>query len=77
MDIQVHNEYLDLKQLIQKIPYCKGAIEDFIAQGVLIEGVHFRKPAGPNGKRIFFWSAIESWLKGQDFCIRADNACKN
>jgi hypothetical protein len=29
--------------------------------------VHFRRTTGPGGKRVFFWSVIEKWLKGQDF----------
>jgi hypothetical protein len=63
-------EYLDLKQLTKRIPFGRTAIEEMIATGVLLEDVHFRRPTGPGGKRIFFWSAIQSWLKGQDFQLR-------
>jgi len=65
------SEYLDLKQLTQRIPFGKSAIEELIADGILIEGVHFRRPTGPGGMRVFFWSAIEKWIKGQDFELRA------
>ena len=67
-------EYLDLRQLRERIPFSKTVIEELIANGVLIEGIHFRRPTGPGGKRIFFWLAIEKWLKGQDFEIRANHA---
>ena len=39
-------EYLDLNELTERIPFRKRAIEEFIARGVLIEGVHFRQLAG-------------------------------
>ena len=66
----MQSEYLDLKQLTERIPFGKSAIEELIANGILIEGVHFRRPTGPGGKRVFFWSAIEKWIKGQDFELR-------
>ncbi len=70
-------EYLDLNQLRQRIPYSKTVIEELIAKGVLLDGVHFRRPTGSGGKRIFFWSAIEKWLRGQDFGLRANHANSN
>ena len=70
-------EYLDLKQLTQRIPFSKSILEELISKGTLVEGVHFRRPTGPHGKRIFFWSAIEKWLKGQDFDLRVEHASKN
>lgn len=70
-------EFLDMRMLTQRIPFSKSTIEEFIADGVLVEGVHFRRPTGPGGKRIFFWSAIEKWLKGQDFNLRANHAHQN
>ena len=60
-------EYLDLNEMTEQIPFRKSAIEEFIARGVLIEGVHFRQLAGPKGKRVLFWSAIDQWLRGKDF----------
>lgn len=70
-------EYLDLNELTERIPFRKRAIEEFIARGVLIEGVHFRQPAGPKGKRVFFWSAIEQWLRGKDFLLKANHVRKS
>lgn len=70
-------EYLDLKTLTQRIPFAKSAIEELIANGTLVEGVHFRRPTGPGGKRVFFWSAVEAWLKGEDFKLRAEHAVKD
>ncbi len=70
-------EYLDLNELTERIPFRKRAIEEFIARGVLIEGVHFRQPGGPKGKRVFFWSAIEQWLRGKDFLLKANHVRKN
>ncbi len=67
-------EYLDLKQLRQRIPFSKTVIEELIADGILIEGVHFGRPTGRAGKRIFYWSVMEKWLKGQDFNLRANHA---
>jgi hypothetical protein len=66
-------EYLDLKQLTKRIPFSKSVIEELIAAGTLVDGVHFRRPTGPGGKRVFFWSAIEAWLKGQDYKLRANH----
>jgi hypothetical protein len=70
-------EYLDLNELTERIPFRKRAIEEFIARGVLIEGVHFRQPAGPKGKRVFFWSSIEQWLRGKDFLLKANHVRKS
>jgi hypothetical protein len=67
-------EFLDLKQLTKRIPFAKSVIEELIANGVLIDGVHFSRPTGPGGKRVFFWTAIEKWIKGQDFDLRAKHA---
>ena len=67
-------EYLDLKQLRQRIPFSKTVIEELISSGSLIDGVHFRRPTGRGGKRIFFWSAIEAWLQGHDYKLRAQHA---
>jgi len=75
--MQLYNEYLDLKQLTQRIPFGKSAIEELIANGILVDGIHFRRPTGPSGKRVFFWSAIEKWLKGQDFDLRVNHARQN
>ena len=67
------DEYIDITQLTERIPLSRTVIEEQIEQGNLIEGVHFRRPTGPRGKRIFFMSAVEKWLKGQDFDIRRDH----
>jgi hypothetical protein len=64
------DEYLSIEQLTLRIPLSKRTLELEIASGRLLEGVHFRRPTGPRGKRIFFMSAIEKWLKGQDFDLR-------
>ncbi len=70
-------EYLDLNELTERIPFQKRAIEEFIARGALVEGIHFRQPAGPKGKRVFFWSAIEQWLRGKDYQLKANHVRKN
>ena len=70
-------EYLDLKELTKRIPFSKSVIEELIAGQVLLDGVHFRRPTGPSGKRVFFWSAIEKWLRGQDFDLRAGYVNQN
>ena len=67
------DEYLDMKQLTARLPFSKRVIQQQIAAGRLIEGVHFRRVTGPGGKMIFFASAIEKWLKGQDFDIRREH----
>ena len=64
------DEYLDTKSLTERLPFSKRKIEDMIAKGILIEGVHFTRPSGPRDKRVFFWSAIEKFLKGQDFDLK-------
>jgi hypothetical protein len=65
-------EYLDLKALTKRIPFSRSAIEELIAGGELIEGVHFRRPPGPAGKRVFFWTRIEAWVKGEDHHLKAE-----
>ena len=65
-------EYLDLKTLTKRIPFGRSAIEELIAAGTLIEGIHFRRPTGPSGKRIFFWTKIEAWIKGEDHQLKAE-----
>lgn len=70
------DEYLDLKELTLRIPLSKRSIREQIAAGHLIEGVHFRRPTGPGGKMIFFASAMEKWLKGQDFDLRRDHIAR-
>jgi len=67
------DEYLDMRQLTRRIPFSKRAIENFINLGSLIEGVHFGRPAGGK-KRVFFWSAIEAWIRNQDHRLRAEHA---
>ena len=70
--IQMNDQYVDITQLTKLIPLSKTVIEEQIQQGNLMEGVHFRRPTGARGKRVFFMSAIEKWLKGHDFDIRRD-----
>lgn len=65
-------EYFDLKSLTKRIPFSRSAIEELIADGQLIEGIHFRRPTGPSGKRVFFWTRIEAWGKGEDDQLSAD-----
>jgi hypothetical protein len=65
-------EYLDIQQLAERIPFSVRSIETAIQEGYLVKGVHFYQPMGPKGKRVFFMSAIEKWLKGQDFTLRRD-----
>ena len=62
---RVSEEYLDLKTLTKRIPFSRSAIEELIADGQLIEGIHFRRPTGPSGKRVFFWTRIEAWLRAK------------
>jgi hypothetical protein len=68
----VTEEYLDLKSLTKRIPFSRSAIEELISGGQLIEGIHFRRPTGPSGKRVFFWTRIEAWVKGEDHHLRAE-----
>jgi hypothetical protein len=65
-------EYLDLKQLTKRIPFSRSAIEELIAGGQLVEGIHFRRPTGPGGKRIFFWTRVEAWIKGEDYRLKGE-----
>lgn len=65
-------EYLDLKTLTKRIPFSRSAIEELIAAGQLIEGIHFRRPTGPSGKRVFFWTRIEAWVRGEDHQLKAE-----
>lgn len=63
-------EYLDTERLLERIPYSKRELETLIADGHLLCEVHFRRPKGPGTKRIFFWSAIEAWMRGEDWELR-------
>ncbi len=70
-------EYLDITQLTKRIPFSKTTVKDLIAKKALREGIHFSKPTGPSGKKVFFWSAIQSWIKQRDVILKADYARKN
>lgn len=70
-------EYLDLNELMERVPFKRRTLEEYIARGCLVEGVHFRQPAGPKGKRVFFWSAIEQWLRGQDHQLKVNYVRQN
>ena len=63
-------EYLDIAQLKERVPYAEKKIHAMMTDGTWICGVHYNRPAGPRKKIIFFWSAIELWLKGEDFELR-------
>lgn len=59
-------EYLGLDQLIERIPYSKKTIYNYVAEGSLIEGIHYVK----KGRLIFYWPAMEAWLRGEQFGAR-------
>lgn len=63
-------EYLDIEDILARVPYGIRAIEEMMREGTWLEGLHYRRPRGPGKKRIFFWSAIEAWIRGDDYELR-------
>jgi hypothetical protein len=55
-------EYISLRELTKRIPYCDGTIRNLMSSGVLKRGEHYVKP---NGRVMFRWSAVQAWLDGR------------
>ncbi len=54
-----------------------GGVNKGPQKKALREGIHFSKPTGPSGKKVYFRSAIQSWIKQRDVILKADYARKN
>ena len=59
---QTGGEYLNIEQLAQRIPYSESYLRKLIHRGEFVEGVHYSRPTG---RIIFFWTAVERWLRGR------------
>jgi hypothetical protein len=55
-------EYLTVNELSSRIKMSPGTIRNLVWQKRLLIGVHYLKPT-PR-KLLFVWSAVESWLRG-------------
>ena len=56
--------YLGLDELVTLVPWGKAGIRGFMARGLLVEGVHWFRPAGPRSHLVFKWSAIQEFIEG-------------
>jgi hypothetical protein len=53
-------EYLSVRQLAKRIPYCEQTIRNLMSAGEFKEGVHYYK----RRRRVMFhWSKVEQWLR--------------
>lgn len=55
-------EYLSVKELAARIPYCEQTIRNMLCAGEFEEGVHFNRK---RRRVIFIWSKVEAWLQAR------------
>lgn len=55
--------FVSLADVVQRTPWTAAAVRSLIRRGVLQEGVHFFQPAGPRGRLLFDWQAIERLIR--------------
>lgn len=67
-------KYLYIEQLAACAPWSPDAIRTMIARGTFKLGVHYFKPHGPNGRPIFSWDAIVSYIESGNAAARSDGA---
>ena len=65
--------YLYIEQLAACTPWSADAIRTMIAREIFKLGVHYFKPHGPNGRPIFSWDAIVSYIEGGDAVAKAED----
>ena len=56
--------YLSLNELATLVPWTRHGIRRFMARGLLVEGVHWFRPAGPRTHYVFKWNAIQEFIEG-------------
>ncbi len=62
-------EYLSVKQLVARIPYCEQTIRNLMSAGEFKEGVHYFK----RRRRVMFhWPQVERWLRDQVRGVEAE-----
>lgn len=67
-------KYLYIEQLAACTPWSADAIRTMIARGAFKLGVHYFKPHGPNGRPIFSWDAIVSYIESGNAAPRSEDA---
>lgn len=55
-------EYLSVKELAARIPYCEQTIRNMMCALELEEGVHYYRR---RRRVIFIWSKVEAWLRAR------------
>lgn len=61
-DAAQHEEYLDIRELVARIPFQEQTIRNLMSQGELREGDHYLQRV-KGGRVIFVWSRMEHWLR--------------
>jgi hypothetical protein len=58
----VHKDYLTYDEPSNRISYAVQTLRNYVHEGIFKLGKHYFKPTG---KVLFFWPAIEKWLRGE------------
>lgn len=55
--------YMSIKQLAELSPWSPAAIDRMISRGIFQLNVHYFRPTGPRGERVFKWAAIAEFVE--------------
>jgi hypothetical protein len=55
--------YLSYRDLSQRTGYKVQLLRNFVTKGIFKLGKHYFRP---NGKVLFYWPAIEKWIRGEE-----------
>jgi hypothetical protein len=55
--------YLTINELSQRTGYAVQSIRNLMSKKILKLGKHYFRP---NGKVLFYWPAIEKWIRGEE-----------
>lgn len=71
--VSQNREYLDIDEVAVRLKCNRKTIINRMSAGVYLEGVHYFRPAGTDGKGkpwksdpLFKWSAIVAWVEGEE-----------
>jgi len=56
-------DYVTIKEMCERTSYAPKSVYNMVSQGVFKEGTHYFKPT--KRKLLFFWPAIEQWIRGE------------
>ena len=62
-------EYLSVKALAARIPYCEQTIRNMLCAGEFEEGVQYYRK---RRRVIFIWSKVEVWLRARQAAVQPE-----